>query len=196
MAIKYRNAVKDESEKIAEMVSIASHGMVEFLYHDLVLTQTPVQIVADFIENDNEYNYKNTIVAECNNEIVGMVLSLHEKYFEISPEMEKFIPEERLNHIREIFKASVKDSLLIDSLCVAEKFQKQGIATHLIALTIEKAKNENFKSLSLLVAADNTNAFNLYKKIGFSVVKKVKIIPHELFNNTDAYFLMELPIIK
>ena len=53
MGIKYRLGKKEDSRKIAELINIASDGVVEFLFHDLVPGMSPVQVVAHNLENDN-----------------------------------------------------------------------------------------------------------------------------------------------
>ena len=59
MGIKYRLGEKHDSEKIAEMIDIASDGVVEYLFHDLVPGMSPFQVVAQNLENDNyPHTYK------------------------------------------------------------------------------------------------------------------------------------------
>ena len=53
MEIKYRPGKKQDCPKIAELINIASEGVVEYLFHDLVPGATPVQAVAHSLGNEN-----------------------------------------------------------------------------------------------------------------------------------------------
>jgi len=61
MNITYRAGRKNDCPKLAELVNIASDGVVEFLFHDLVPGSSPIEVVAHNIQNDTGYyTYKNT----------------------------------------------------------------------------------------------------------------------------------------
>ena len=49
MGLSDRPAEKADSERIAEFISLASDGVVDYLFHGLVSGMTPVQVVADQI---------------------------------------------------------------------------------------------------------------------------------------------------
>jgi hypothetical protein len=62
MEIKYRPGEKQDCAKLAELINIASDGVVEYLFHDLVPGITPVQVIAHNLENDRSpHSYKNAI---------------------------------------------------------------------------------------------------------------------------------------
>ena len=83
---------------------------------------TPVQIVTHNLESDKyPLSYKNAIVAESDDKIVGMALSIPSHYHKITDEMQEFFPEERLEHLNHFFSARVDNSLLLDTLCVNEE---------------------------------------------------------------------------
>jgi hypothetical protein len=76
--IKFREGQKKDCHKIAELDYIASDGAIEFLFHDLVPGVPPVDIVATNFKNDlYPHSYRNAIVAEYNDEIVGFSLMLY-----------------------------------------------------------------------------------------------------------------------
>jgi len=75
----------------------------------------------------NPRTYKNTIVAESDEKIVGMALSIPSHFHEITEEMKEFFSEERPEHLKHFFSARVDNSLLLDTLCVDEKFRGKGI---------------------------------------------------------------------
>ena len=151
------------------------------MLHDLIFNVTPVQMVAHNLENDKyPRTYKNTIVAESDEKIVGMALSIPSHFHKITEEMKEFFLEERLEHLKHFFSARVDNSLLLDTLCVDEKFRDKGIGAQLISLTKKKAKEADFDILSLMVLADNTDAQRLYIRCGFEVGENVDLKSHEL----------------
>ena len=61
---------------------------------------------------------------------------------------------------------------LVDGLYVNEEYRNQGIATKLIEECKTWAINTGAKMLEINVMVENTNAINLYEKIGFKDLEK------------------------
>ncbi len=88
MGIQYRSGKKEDSGKIAELINIASDGVVEYLFQDLVPGMSPVQVVAHNLENDNyPHSYKSAVVASDGNTVVGMALSYPSSFHKLTNEM-------------------------------------------------------------------------------------------------------------
>jgi ribosomal protein S18 acetylase RimI-like enzyme len=185
MDITYRPGRKGDSEKIAELISLASGGVVEYLFHGVVPGFSANQILTYGLKNDQyPHSYRSAIVAEHNQEVVGMALSYPSHLHGITPEMRAFFPEDRLEHLTPFYSARVEDSWLLDALCVVMAHRRKGTAKTLISLTGEKALENGYATLSLIVFADNTPALSLYEQLGFEVVQPVELkgnafIPHE-----------------
>jgi ribosomal protein S18 acetylase RimI-like enzyme len=176
---------------LAEFVSIAAGGVIEFLFHDLIPGMTPLEIERQGLENvEMPRSYKNSIVAESGGKLIGAALSIPSSHHRITEEMRAFFPADRLAHLEHFFSVRVENSLLLDALCVAEDTRVQGVGTRLISLTRQKALDAGFKLLSLVVFADNTNARRLYEHYGFEVVEKIDLKPHELIPHEGGCFLM------
>ncbi|MCK4819738.1 GNAT family N-acetyltransferase [bacterium] len=190
--IKFREGRKEDSYRIAELDYIASSGAIEFLFHDLISDLSPIQIVASDFENDNyPHTFRSAIIAEYYDEIIGFSLSFPAKYHSITDEMRNFFPSDRLEHCKQFFSTRVEGSYFLDALCVEKKYRNMGIGNKLIDLTKNKAKNEGFKSLSLLVFADNTQALHVYKNNGFELIKNVELKSHELIPHEGGCLLLE-----
>ena len=191
MDIICRNGRKEECAALAEFVSIAAGGVIEFLYHDLIPGMTPLEIERNLLEKvESPRSYNNSIVAEKDGKLVGAALSIPSSHHRITEEMRAFFPEDRLAHLKHLFSSRVENSLLLDALCVAEDARTQGVGSQLIALTKKKAVNAGFKLLSLIVFADNTNARRLYEQCGFEVVENIEVKPHALIPHEGGCFLM------
>jgi len=195
MEIFYRNGRYEDCAILAEFVNIASEGVIEYLFHDLIPAMTPVQIVAqNLCSEDSYYSYKNAIVAEYNQNPIGVSLSYPSHFHRIAEEMKNFLPEDRLEHFKLFYSSRVEDSLFLNALCIDERFRGKGIGTKLIALTKQKANKDGFKALSVMVLADNTDAQRLYARCGFKTVEAVELKSHELIPHEGGCLLMKCKI--
>ena len=195
MKIKYRLGEIQDSEKIAELINIASDGVVEYLFHDLVPGMSPVQVVAHYLENDNyPHSYKSTFVAVDGNTIVGMALSYPSSYHKITDEMRSFLPANRLEHLSHFYSSRIENSWYLDALCVIESHRRSGIGEKLISLTKEKAIENRYTALSLITFADNEFAIPVYKRTGFEIVQKVELGGNEFIKHEAGCLLMKCEI--
>lgn len=191
MNITYREGYREDCPKVAEFVYIASDGVVEFLFRDLIPGRSPQQIVANNLAKDTgHYTYKNTLIAEKGRNVVGVSFFYPSRYHVISDEMRQFFPEDRLEHLKHVLSVRVENSLYLDTLCVDEKFRGNGVGGKLISLTKKKAAEDGFIALSLIALADNTNAQRLYYRWGFKIVSKVEMAAHELIPHEGGAYLM------
>lgn len=195
MSLKFRSAEKADSAKIAELINIASDGVVEYLFHDLVPEMTPVQIVAYNLEEGNyPHSYKSAIVAADGTNVVGMALSYPSSYHKITDEMKGFFPNERLEHLSDYYASYVPDSWFLDALGVDETYRMKGIGTRLVELTKERAKDNGYGIISLIAFADNSPALALYKVLGFRTVEKINLEGNEFIAHQDGCLLLKCNI--
>lgn len=195
MDISYRSGRKEDCEVLARLVNTASEGIIEYLFHDLNPDVTPLQMVAHNLSNENSYySYKNAIVAEYNQNPIGVSLSYPSSFHQITEEMRNFLPEDRLEHFKSFYASRVADSLFLDALCVDGQFRGRGIGTQLISLTKQKGIDAGFNALSLMVLADNTAAQHLYVRCGFKTVKTVELNSHDLIPHEGGCLLMKCEI--
>jgi ribosomal protein S18 acetylase RimI-like enzyme len=192
MNIEYRNGRVDDCARLAELVYIASGGVVEFLFHDLIPNQTPVQIMAHNLAEDRDHHtFRDAVVAQTGQKIIGMSLSYPSHFHRISSGMRKFLPADRLKQVENIFNARVENSLYLDTLGVDQTFRGKGIGGKLISLVQQKAGEQGINALSLIVLADNTRAQKLYRHYGFEIVHHIEIKPHELIPHEGGAYLMK-----
>ncbi len=192
MHIDYRPARKEDCRRIAELDYIASDGAAEFLFHDLVPDASAIDVITHGLENDEDpHSFLNAIVAEHEGDVIGMALSYPAKFHQVTDEMRKFFPADRLEHFKDFFASRVDDSYLLDALCVEEDYRNQGIGEKLIDLTKTKASKEGYHTLSLIVFSDNIRAQALYQRNGFEWVKHVNLQPHEFIPHEGGCVLMK-----
>lgn len=197
MDIIYREGNIEDCDKIAQGIELASGGIIEFLFHGLLKDYTPDQVMSNVLRDEKGYEtYKNAIVAEYENEVIGIVYSYPAKYHGISEETRKFFPKERLEFLAEFFNSRVEDSLFLDSIYVDEKFRGLGVGSKLIQLTKEKAKKQGFSQLSLMVMNSNRVARRSYERNSFSIVKHVDVKEHPLIPNKGGIYLLVSDVDK
>lgn len=197
MTIKYRPAEKPDSTKIAELIDIASDGVVEYLFHDLVPKMSPVQIMAYNLEKDNyPHSYKSALVAADGTNVIGMVVSYPASYHKITDEMRSFFPNERLEHLSDFYSSRVPNSWFLDALGVDDTYRRKGIGRRLVELTKERAKDNGYEILSLIVFADNSTALAFYKALGFRVVQEINLEGNEFIPHHDGCLLLKCDIGK
>ena len=193
--ISYRMAKESECASLAEMINLASGGVVEFLFHGLVPEMTPVQIIAGNLARVGPaHSYQNTHVAVSQNQVVGMALAFSADQHYVGPEMREFFPEHRLAHLEDFYDARVDGSLMLDALCVAEDFRRRGIGNNLIVQVKKRAVASGFASVSLIVFADNATAISVYRQQGFDEVRPVTLDPHELIPHKGGCLLMKCDV--
>ncbi|MBW2516706.1 MAG: GNAT family N-acetyltransferase, partial [Deltaproteobacteria bacterium] len=91
-----------DSQRIAELISLASDGVVDFLFHDLVPDMTPAQVVAhNLAQYHYPHSYRSAVVALSGTHIVAMALSYPSTYHQITDKMRGFFPAERLDHLHD-----------------------------------------------------------------------------------------------
>jgi len=190
----YRTGKIEDCFRLAEFVYIASGGVVEFMFHDLIPSQTPVQIVAGNLSADRDHHtFRDAIVAERNHKVIGMSLSYPSQYHRLSDGMRSFFPPDRLNQVKNIFTSGVDDSLYFDTLCVDQAFRGDGVGSKLITLTRDRAGELGINTLSLIVLADNKDAQRLYKRHGFEIASHIEMDSHELIPHEGGAYLMKSP---
>lgn len=191
MSYEYGPAEKKDCAALAELINLASDGVVEYLFRDLVAGMTPVQLIAKNLENvDSPHCYKSAIVARDGGDVVGMALSYASNYHYISDEMRGFFPADRLAHLSDFYAARVENSWYLDTLGVFEGHRRQGIGEKLISLTKERAVENGYNALSLIAFADNELALPVYKRTGFEIVRKVELVENEFIKHKNGSLLL------
>ena len=192
--IIYRPAEKSDASEIAPYIIMVGEGLFEFLFHDLVTDVTPLQMLVQEVERENNsLSYCHTYLAVNNGNIVGISQSCPSAEHRITEEMEGNLPKERLEVVREFFNLRVEDSLYINALATSANFRGQGIGKQMLAFQKQKAIQNGMSSLSLLVLTDNNNAIRFYERQNFHEVKRIKIAPQPLWSH-DGMLLMKCPL--
>jgi ribosomal protein S18 acetylase RimI-like enzyme len=91
--------------------------------------------VAHNLSADRDHHtFRDAIVAQSGQKVVGMSLSYPSRFHRISSGMRKVFPPDRLKHVQNIFTSGVENSLYLDTLGVDQEFRGKGIGSKLISL--------------------------------------------------------------
>jgi ribosomal protein S18 acetylase RimI-like enzyme len=88
----------------------------------------------------------------------------------------------------------INNTWFLDALCVIESHRRCGIGEKLISIIEEKAIENGYNALSLIVFADNTLAIPLYENTGFEIVQKVELRGNEFIKHEGGCLLMKCEI--
>jgi ribosomal protein S18 acetylase RimI-like enzyme len=195
MNINYRQGSKGDCRRIAELDYIASDGVVEYLFRDLVPGKSALDILADGLALDvYPHTFRSSIVAQSENQVVGMSLSYPAHFHCITDELTNFLPADRLAVFHEFYASRVEGSYFLDAICVDKNCQGLGIGKALLEHTKRKAGNDGYSELSLIVFADNKRAIKLYEDEGFRRISKINLQSDELLQHDEGCLLMSVKL--
>lgn len=162
-----KKANKQNIENISKLIYDAIHEVANSLTgeneeHKILKT------LENYIQMDVcRLSYNNIYTYEIDNKNVAILLAYN------SNDIEK-LDKPMIEHLKtkNIFlesfdKECFEDEFYIDTVSVLEDYQGQGIAKELFAFAQQKAREQGFKKLSLLVDLENKKAKALYEKLGF-----------------------------
>ncbi|MDD3026061.1 MAG: GNAT family N-acetyltransferase [Aliarcobacter skirrowii] len=162
-----KKANKQNIENISKLIYDAIHEVANSLTgeneeHKILKT------LENYIQmNVCRLSYNNIYTYEIDNKNVAILLAYN------SNDVEK-LDKPMIEHLKtkNIFlksfeKECFEDEFYIDTVSVLEDYQGQGIAKELFAFAQQKAREQGFKKLSLLVDLENKKAKALYEKLGF-----------------------------
>ncbi|MEN5386380.1 GNAT family N-acetyltransferase [Aliarcobacter skirrowii] len=162
-----KKANKQNIENISKLIYDAIHEVANSLTgeneeHKILKT------LENYIQMDVcRLSYNNIYTYEIDNKNVAILLAYN------SNDVEK-LDKPMIEHLKtkNIFlesfeKECFEDEFYIDTVSVSPSFQGRGIAKELFAFAQQKAKEQGFKKLSLLVDLENKKAKALYEKLGF-----------------------------
>ena len=159
-------AKKQNNMNLAILIHNAIHNIANTLTgkdeKDKILQTLNLYISMDI----NRLSYNNIWTYEIENEIAGLILAYDSnRVKELDGAILEYLKK---NIFLEAFdKECFENEFYIDTVSVFEEFQGRGIAKELFAFIENKAREEGFEKVSLLVDFENLEALKLYEKIGF-----------------------------
>jgi len=186
-SITYRPAVKQDARRIAELYSLASDGISDYIWSKQARPGDNLLDIGQkrYERRNTAFSYENCLVAEVEGGNVVAVLLAYEMqedfdYVEDDPVLKPFWLLEEPN------------SFNIAGLAVEASWRRRGIARILMQMAEEKCREKKMPALSLIVLEGNTIAHGFYQRLGYREVMRKPIVPHPLIHYTgDALLLVK-----
>jgi len=185
-SIEYRAATRSDSRRIAELYSIASDGVSDYIWSKMAgAGQSLLDIGQQRYERKNTaFSYENCIVAEAEGQVIAVMLTYEmqedDDYVEEDPVLKPFWLLEEPN------------SFYIAGIAVDTSWRQKGIARTLMSMAESRCRQIGLPALSLIVFEANTVAHDFYLRLGYIETMRKPIVEHEMIHYTgDALLLVK-----
>jgi ribosomal protein S18 acetylase RimI-like enzyme len=191
----FRQAKKEECRTIAELFSIASDGVADYIWTKY---SEPGENILDvgarrYSNEDWPFSYKNCVLAELKGEVLGMLIAfpIQESQEQESQDEESETDPILIDPILAPYtKLEHSGSYYICAMAVFDTYRGRGIGTKFLEIAERDALDRQLTQLSLIVFEQNDGALRLYERNGFYEIKREPIVPHELICYTGDALLM------
>lgn len=197
----FRAARRGDCRRIAELFSISSGGVANYVWSTLDDSGLPALEVGArrYAAEDTDFSYRNCVVVELDGEVVGMMISYPmEGDSAQPPPAEGAAAEGRaapepapdadvLAPYREL---EAPGTFYICGMALMPAYRGRGLGTRLLAIAEERARERGLDTLSLIAFAENSGAVKLYERHGFKVIARRAVVPHRLIRYTGEVLLM------
>jgi ribosomal protein S18 acetylase RimI-like enzyme len=201
--IRYRRARPEDSFYFSELMQLSAPLFFPTLFGE----KFTAVIRKLFVRPNNLFSYENAYVAECDNEVAGIILGYN---YSSKSKAELHTGGLLARHMGIEFAFRIidflrllkttgwikKDEYYISNIAVYPRYTGSGLGRGLIARAEEDAKNIGMKRIGLDVETDNEPAMRLYEKLGYSKTKESKILLRKhLFGFYRMYKDLETPLL-
>jgi len=189
----FRRARKEDCYRIAELFSMASGGVADYVWSTLGIPDLTLLEIGEqrYAREDTEFSYQNCVVAEIDGDVAGMMVSFPMEKSEAEPEAPAGGERDVLAPYGEL---EVPGSYYICGIALLPQYQNQGLGTRLYEIAKGLARTCGCDELSLLVFEQNVAAVRLYERLGFKEIDRRPVVPHELIRYTGDVLMMTAPV--
>lgn len=203
---RFRAATVNDCPKIAQLFSIASDGVANYIWSTLQADYPGLSLIEigtkRFAKEQTDFSYQNCVVVECDCEVMGMMVSFplkaseaeSEYNFELVNHSESSLSQPDVLAPYYRLKLKVPKSWYIGGIALFPDFRGQGIGTQLLDIARIQAQSQGFQKLSLLAFEQNKRAVKLYEQNGFTVIEQTSVVPNQLIHHTGNVLLMLAPV--
>jgi ribosomal protein S18 acetylase RimI-like enzyme len=186
-SLTYRPASRQDARRIAELYSVASDGISNYIWSKQAKTGDNLLDIGQqrYERRNTAFSYENCLVAEAK---VGKVVAVLLAY--VMQADNDYVEEDPV--LKPFWLLEEPGSFYIAGLAVDEDWRRRGIASILMQMAEEKCREKNLLKLSLIVLEGNTIAHDFYKRLGYRETLRKTIVPHPLIHYTgDAMLLVK-----
>jgi ribosomal protein S18 acetylase RimI-like enzyme len=187
-----RRATEADVPDLVRLFIMATDGIVDVLYHDLVPgVPTAALFEWRFTQAGSVKSYEYCWVAQQGPRAIGMVHAYPIDRLADAPSDPR-LTADRLAVLAPLgaLVEQAHGSYYINAIAVIPECRSSGIGNQLMALAVSEAQQQGCAEVSLLVFEQNGRAAALYRRLGFDVVARSPIIPHPLIHHSGDLLLM------
>jgi len=185
-AVHFRPAARDDARTIAELYSIASDGVSDYIWSQLA---EPGEELLDvgakrYARENTAFSYQNCEMAEFDGTVAGMLLGYRVPPADPNDEP---VSDPILKGLSEL---EIPDSYYIAGIAMWPDRRSAGIGSALMARAHERARTDGMTQASLIAFERNDAAVRLYERLGYGIVDRRPLVPHPLIHYTDGDALL------
>ena len=184
--IKYRPAIKADARRIAELYSIASDGISDYIWSKLAQSDENLLDIGQqrFERKNTAFSFENSTVAQIDNEIAAGLLA-----FEMQEDTD-YVEEDPV--LKPYWLLEEPKSFYIAGITVDEHWRQLGIAKTLMLMAEDKCRQLSLNKLTLIVFEENSIAHDFYIRLGYKEVMRKPIVPNPMIHCAgDALLLVK-----
>lgn len=189
-SIRFREGELDDCDVLAQLINDSAEGAVEYLLAD-VSQQSALEVMSAMLAHEVFYSYANTVVAEADGKVVGMVLSFPATGLRMDEQLANHYAVEKVQYINYFVENKIPNCWHLDALCVHQDYRNHGIGGRLLDAVKLKAIECAYPSVGVYVFATNINAYRFYQRHGFEFRKDVNVTEHEFLRDKQKLRLLE-----
>ena len=194
MSMEYsiRPATVEDAREIARLIEISSDGVAVIEWAEAAAEEDvePLDIGERTYRNpEGDYSWRNCTIVEKDGKVAGMLLAF------AMPKATPRDPAQRptrddANVFAPYMYLEEPDSWYICGVAFYPEHRGQGLGTKLMRVVNDQARQNGFKTLSLVAFTQNEGSVRLYKRLGYEVVDQAPVIPHPLIHYSGDALLM------
>jgi ribosomal protein S18 acetylase RimI-like enzyme len=173
----FRPARKADAAVMAVLVDIAGEGMPAYMWSTL---KAPGQSLLEFGRERAQretggFSYRNSVVAEVDGQVAASLVGYRlDDPYDLAGSL-----AETPDIVRPLVRLEAKapGSWYVNVLATFPEFRRKGIGARLLAIAEEKARKEQARALSVIVASWNEPALRLYAKAGYAAAAREAALP-------------------
>lgn len=179
-----RPASPADARKIAELFSIASDGVSDYIWSKSAAPDEDLLDVGEqrYENQDTSFGFQSATMVCVGDEVAGMLLAfpmqINKDYIEPDPVLAPMA------------KLEESDSHYICAMAVFDKYRGAGIGSRLLSEAEDQCRMHGLRKLSLIVFEENSGARRLYERSGFVETDRAAIVPHPLIRMEGDALLM------
>jgi ribosomal protein S18 acetylase RimI-like enzyme len=191
-----RPATVEDAREIARLIEISSDGVAVIEWAEAAAEEDvePLDIGERTYRNpEGDYSWRNCTIVEKDDKVAGMLLAFAMP--KAAPRDPAYRPTtDDANVFAPYMYLEEPDSWYICGVALYPEHRGQGLGTTLMNVANEQARQNGFKTLSLVAFAQNEGSVRLYKRLGYLVVDQAPVIPHPSIRYTGEAVLMVSPV--